>query len=218
MLLDSLAIKTVFLDLPNCGAEEKQPPSSLYVKFVTKAMAKAETLLKVVLTPLEPPELIIKNYMILSSDQNSMEADGKPSFTPQKIAEMKEGFAKILELKGVRKSDQQPLIDLLMKRMPRSGQIVQTSSTAPSPAIPAPPPLPSSSSGMSGLSSFASGLASISISSPSQPLLKSNISDAGTKFNQNIKKLAAVMEIRSASWLKKDNPPSSGNPPSSPTK
>ncbi len=64
---------------------------------MTKGISKAETLLKTVLTPLDPPEMIIKNYMILST---SDVADVDTQFnTPQKVAELRDGFIKILDLK-----------------------------------------------------------------------------------------------------------------------
>jgi hypothetical protein len=60
-------------------------------------MAKAETLLKVVLTPLDPPEGMIKNYLILSTD--SHDEAGNTSMTSQRLQELKDGFTKILDLK-----------------------------------------------------------------------------------------------------------------------
>jgi hypothetical protein len=59
-------------------------------------MAKAETLLKVVLTPVEPPEIIIKNYMLLNAEGEMTEK--QPNFA-LKPSEMRDGFIKILDLK-----------------------------------------------------------------------------------------------------------------------
>lgn len=60
-------------------------------------MAKAETLLKVVLTPLDPPDAIIKNYLILCCEG---EVDEKTlAAQPQKLNELRDGLVKILDLK-----------------------------------------------------------------------------------------------------------------------
>jgi hypothetical protein len=113
MLLDVHAMKTILLDIPNMGAsiEEKGSASAAYTKFVIKGISKVETLLKVVLTPLEPPEMIVKNYLILFSDIS----DQVPSSS--KLGESKDGFIKMLDLKGVKKSDQQALVDILVSRI-----------------------------------------------------------------------------------------------------
>ena len=71
-------------------------------------MAKAETLLKVVLTPLDPPEGVIKNYLILSTNNEAAGGDeptspattSAQSMTPQRLQELKDGLVKILDLKA----------------------------------------------------------------------------------------------------------------------
>jgi hypothetical protein len=113
MLLDVHAVKTILLDLPNLNSDKKAPVSAVcvlrtinikltfacrYVKFVTKGMLKAETLLKVVLTPLDPPEGLIKNFLILSGDGGEMDEKMTGS-QQQKLVELRDGFVKILDLK-----------------------------------------------------------------------------------------------------------------------
>ena len=70
-----------------------------YAKFVTKGMLKAETLLKVVLTPLDPPESLIKNYIIISADWSESEDKTSAMQQHQKLSELRDGFVKILDLK-----------------------------------------------------------------------------------------------------------------------
>lgn len=78
-----------------------------YTKFVIKSIGKVETLLKVVLAPLDPPEIIIQNYLLLNEDQDVAAAAaggdaGKAAadaLTPQKLQEFRDGFIKILDLK-----------------------------------------------------------------------------------------------------------------------
>jgi hypothetical protein len=64
-------------------------------------MAKADNLLKVVLTPLEPPEGIVKNYVLLCVD-NSTDNDAKSptAMTAQRLVSIKDDFIKMLELKA----------------------------------------------------------------------------------------------------------------------
>lgn len=63
-------------------------------------MARAETLLKVVLTPLEPAEVIIKNYMLLNSETvETIEKTTANAAAMSKLNEMRDGFIKILDLK-----------------------------------------------------------------------------------------------------------------------
>lgn len=66
---------------------------------MTKGVLKAETLLKIVLTPLDPAEALVKNFLILSSDGDLESKDEKTGLTPQKVTELKENFVRILDLK-----------------------------------------------------------------------------------------------------------------------
>jgi hypothetical protein len=72
---------------------------------------------------LDPPEGLIKNYLILYVEANANEEeDGKKdsALTVQKISELRDGLVKILDLKGVKKPDQQVLIELLSSRLSSS--------------------------------------------------------------------------------------------------
>ena len=226
MLLDAHAIKTFLLELPNIGADEKEPVSSVYTRFVTKGMVKVETLLKIVLTPLNPPGLIIKNFMILTTEQNNSTDPNAPDggsaaagqvqlYSSQKITEMKDNFIKILDLKGVKRNDQQPLVDALLKRLPKQPDPISTglvdaratSSTAATkpqkPIVPASPSMPA----FNTVSTTITPATPVSNKTPSTPLTQNpsaikpiniSVSDASAKLNENLKKITA-------NWMKRND-------------
>ncbi|BBN20320.1 vacuolar protein sorting-associated protein 53 [Marchantia polymorpha subsp. ruderalis] len=93
MLLDTHAVKTLLLEVPSlCG--QTSPPGS-YTKYVTREMGKAEALLKVILSPMEA---IADTYRALLPEGTAMD------------------FQRILDLKGLKRTDQQPLLDIFSKR------------------------------------------------------------------------------------------------------
>jgi hypothetical protein len=64
-----------------------------YTKYVQKSLSRAETLLKLLLPSNYPPEGLINNYLILTGDSHPHH------------------FQWILELKGLKKTEQQVLLD-----------------------------------------------------------------------------------------------------------
>ncbi|TDL24222.1 hypothetical protein BD410DRAFT_786323 [Rickenella mellea] len=89
LLFDIQALKACLLKLP--GGE----PSTVntYGKGVVKSTTRLETLLKVIITPTDPPEGFILNYILLIGDA---------SFS---------NFQKVLDLKGTPKTEQGNLLD-----------------------------------------------------------------------------------------------------------
>ncbi|CAG8695906.1 34239_t:CDS:2, partial [Racocetra persica] len=61
-----------------------------FIKIVNKGISKVETILKTVLTPHDPPEGLVENYILLIADKNIS------------------NFQKILDIKGIKKNEQQP--------------------------------------------------------------------------------------------------------------
>lgn len=114
MLLDTQAIKTILLDIPSLGRQTSGAAS--YSKFVSREMSKAEALLKVILSPVDS---VADTYRALLPEGTPLE------------------FQRILELKGLKKADQQNILDDFNKR--RSG--IQQASIAP-PVVPAGPIAP----------------------------------------------------------------------------
>ncbi|KAI3995071.1 hypothetical protein MKX01_020843 [Papaver californicum] len=97
MLLDTQAVKTILLDIPSLGRTQTTSASG-YSKFVSREMSKAEALLKVILSPVDS----------VSDTYKALLPEGTPS-----------EFQRILELKGLKKADQQSILDDFNKH--RSG-------------------------------------------------------------------------------------------------
>ncbi|KAH9622612.1 hypothetical protein KSS87_002661 [Heliosperma pusillum] len=115
MLLDTQAVKTILLEVPSLAKQTTGATS--YSKFVSREMSKAEALLKVILSPMDS---VADTYRALL-----------PEGTPSE-------FQRILELKGLKKADQQTILDDFNKH---GSSIKQPSMTAPS-SLPVPPTAP----------------------------------------------------------------------------
>ncbi|XP_039262608.2 vacuolar protein sorting-associated protein 53 homolog [Styela clava] len=100
LLLDAHSLKTLLLDLPSIGSQISRKAPSSYTKIVIKGMTKAEMLLKVVMYPHDPADAFVANYSRLLS---SAEADT---------------FQKVLEMKGLKRSEQAPLLEIFWRKQP----------------------------------------------------------------------------------------------------
>ncbi|XP_034403785.1 vacuolar protein sorting-associated protein 53 homolog isoform X3 [Cyclopterus lumpus] len=100
LLLDTHSLKTVLLDLPSIGSQVLRKAPASYTKIVVKGMTRAEMILKVVMAPHEPPVVFVDNYIKLL-------ADGNP-----------ETFQKILDMKGLKRSEQSSMLELFRQRLP----------------------------------------------------------------------------------------------------
>ncbi|KXS19711.1 hypothetical protein M427DRAFT_52599 [Gonapodya prolifera JEL478] len=105
MLLDTHAIKSTLTQLPNMGSDTPSTPPTTYVKLVAKGVSRVETLLKIVMTPNEPLEGFLENYLLLSSQDSNLA-----------------NFQRVLELKGLKRTDQQLLTDMFLRRTSPGGQ------------------------------------------------------------------------------------------------
>ncbi|KAJ7527685.1 hypothetical protein O6H91_16G066600 [Diphasiastrum complanatum] len=116
MLLDTQAVKTLLLEVPSLGGQTTAPAS--YSKYVAREIGKAEALLKVILSPVES---IADTYHALLPEGTSAD------------------FQRILELKGLKKPEQQPLLDNFIRRAsgvvipasPRSTTFVSSAPSSP---------------------------------------------------------------------------------------
>ncbi|XP_022667967.1 vacuolar protein sorting-associated protein 53 homolog [Varroa jacobsoni] len=100
LLLDTHALRTLLLELPTLGAQTanlRRAPAS-YTKVVMKGISKAELILKVVLTPLEPADVFVTNLLRLLPETDLTE------------------FQRILEMKNVRRHDQPALIERFKRK------------------------------------------------------------------------------------------------------
>ncbi|KAF8757302.1 Vps53-like, N-terminal [Rhizoctonia solani] len=92
LLLDLQSFKSSLLKIPGSGASTE----SMYARNVTKNISRLETLLKVIITPVDPPDAFVLNYILLIGDS---------SFS---------NFQKVLDLKGTPKAEQNTLLDTLL--------------------------------------------------------------------------------------------------------
>ncbi|XP_012861279.3 vacuolar protein sorting-associated protein 53 homolog [Echinops telfairi] len=100
LLLDTHSLKMVLLDLPSIGSQVVRKAPASYTKIVVKGMTRAEMILKVVMAPHEPPQVFVDNYIKLLTDCNT------------------ETFQKILDMKGLKRSEQSSMLELLRQRLP----------------------------------------------------------------------------------------------------
>ncbi|EOA39302.1 hypothetical protein CARUB_v10012315mg [Capsella rubella] len=117
MLLDTQAVKTILLEIPSLARQTSAAAS--YSKFVSREMSRAEALLKVILSPIDS---VADTYRALFPEGTPME------------------FQRILELKGLKKADQQSILDDFNKHGPGFTQpSVAAAMPQPMPAPPTPP-------------------------------------------------------------------------------
>ncbi|KAH8263011.1 hypothetical protein KR044_003043 [Drosophila immigrans] len=94
LLLDTHSLKTALLELPSVGSNVNRKAPTSYTKVVVKDMTRAEMIIKVVMTPVQPPAHFTQQVLKLLPDIT--------------IAE----YQKILDMKAVKRVDQLQLIDL----------------------------------------------------------------------------------------------------------
>ncbi|XP_039742158.1 vacuolar protein sorting-associated protein 53 homolog isoform X1 [Pteropus medius] len=100
LLLDTHSLKMVLLDLPSIGSQVVRKAPASYTKIVVKGMTWAEMILKVVMAPHEPSVVFVDNYIKLLTDCNT------------------ETFQKILDMKGLKRSEQSCMLELFRQRLP----------------------------------------------------------------------------------------------------
>ncbi|KAG0021886.1 Vacuolar protein sorting-associated protein 53 [Entomortierella chlamydospora] len=98
MLLDTQAVKSLLIEIPNLGLETAVPVPTSFVKFVNRGLGKVETILKTTMSPHEPLDMFIDHYFLLIGDRNLS------------------NFQRILELKGLKRAEQQQMVDLFQKK------------------------------------------------------------------------------------------------------
>lgn len=98
LLLDAHMLKTALLNLPSVGSQVGRPPPVAYTKVVTKGMTKAEMILKVVMTPIEPNKNFVEQYKKLLPDCQISE------------------FYKILDMKSVKRQEHSALVEIFKSK------------------------------------------------------------------------------------------------------
>jgi hypothetical protein len=101
LLLDILALKSIIQKIPNLSKDKdsKQTISTSFIKILNSGVNKIESLLKVIMIPSDPPDALLNNYELLYAENNNYTT-----------------LQKILELKGLKRSEQQPILDRYEKR------------------------------------------------------------------------------------------------------
>ncbi|KAL1502584.1 hypothetical protein ABEB36_007707 [Hypothenemus hampei] len=94
LLLDTHMLKTVLLNLPSISSQINVAAPATYSKVVIKGMTKAEMILKVVMTPIEPP----KNFV-----------DQCKKLLPE--CQLTDLY-KILEMKSIKRQEQAVVVDI----------------------------------------------------------------------------------------------------------
>ncbi|KAK7087757.1 vacuolar protein sorting-associated protein 53 homolog [Littorina saxatilis] len=108
LLLDTHSLKTVLLELPSLGSQVARKAPASFTKIVVKGMTKAEMILKVVMSPHDPPQAFVDNFIRLLNDADVTE------------------FQRVLEMKGLRRAEQSSLIEMYRARVPVSAVIGNT--------------------------------------------------------------------------------------------
>jgi len=102
LLLDTHSLKQVLLELPTIESQVNRKAPASYAKTVIKGMTKAEMIVKVVMTSLNPQALFIEQYLKLLPDNTLAE------------------FHKVCDMKGIKRTDQTQLIELYKKMAPEN--------------------------------------------------------------------------------------------------
>ncbi|KAI7862352.1 Vps53-like protein [Spinellus fusiger] len=114
MLLDTHTIKTLLMDIPFMRPEGSMTIPTSYAKLVNKGISKVEAILKIVMTPIDPIDGYIENYIFLIGDKHMV------------------NFTRILDLKGLKKPEQSPLVEAMQRKILHTEELKDNSGILPS--------------------------------------------------------------------------------------
>lgn len=190
MLLDTQAVKTILLEVPSLAKQRTGAAS--YTKFVSREMSKAEALLKVILSPVDS---VADTYRALL-----------PEGTPSE-------FQRILELKGLKKSDQQTILEDFNKHRSSIKQPSvappSTTTTVAAPAARTPAPPSAASSDSASASPQNSGSSTMVVTSPEDVLARAAALGRGaatTGFKRFLALTEAAKDRKDGPFRKLFNP------------
>uniref|UniRef100_A0A1B6MRN2 Vacuolar protein sorting-associated protein 53 homolog n=1 Tax=Graphocephala atropunctata TaxID=36148 RepID=A0A1B6MRN2_9HEMI len=98
LLLDTLALKTVLLQLPSIGSQVTPRTPTSYNEVVIKGMSRATMILKIVMTPITPGTYFVDRFLKLLPESNIEE------------------FQKILEMKGLKTIEKTDLLSIFSSK------------------------------------------------------------------------------------------------------
>jgi hypothetical protein len=94
LLLDTHSLKSVMLELPTLSATVARKAPASYTKLVSDGIEKAELIIKIVMSPHEQGEEFVSYYLSIMADKDV------------------NTFQKILEMKGLRRNEQNSLMEI----------------------------------------------------------------------------------------------------------
>ncbi|ESO10106.1 hypothetical protein HELRODRAFT_72764 [Helobdella robusta] len=100
LLLDTHSLKMILQELPSKGLQDERQAPASYTKIVVKGMTRAEMILKVVMSPYEPLNAFVDNYIKLLPESDTTE------------------LQKILDMKGLKRTDQNVVMDTYRSKAP----------------------------------------------------------------------------------------------------
>ncbi|KZV93409.1 hypothetical protein EXIGLDRAFT_612935 [Exidia glandulosa HHB12029] len=106
ILLDLQTVKACLLKLPGPSHQES---AAAFTRTITKSTSSLESLLKVVMAPVDPPDAFIHNYLVIVGDS---------SFA---------NFQKILDLKGTPRNEANALVDKFITTTSTRDELQSTS-------------------------------------------------------------------------------------------
>ncbi|GAA5897830.1 Vps53p [Sporobolomyces salmoneus] len=108
LLLDLQGLKHCLMHLVLAPGDSAPIPTS-YSRYVSRSVQRVDTLLKVLMTPEDPADDFVRHYLLLIPCQ---------SFSD---------FQKVLDLKGVRRADQNNLLDIFLARTSTASGLTDSS-------------------------------------------------------------------------------------------
>eukprot|EP00730_Choanoeca_flexa_P002597 TRINITY_DN11107_c0_g1_i5.p1 TRINITY_DN11107_c0_g1~~TRINITY_DN11107_c0_g1_i5.p1 ORF type:complete len:881 (+),score=282.96 TRINITY_DN11107_c0_g1_i5:79-2643(+) len=102
LLMDMQSTRTALMELPSVGSATARRAPAHYAKFVREHMLKAEMILKFLMNPVTDvdPSLYVQDYVQLVGSEDGLA-----------------GFQRVLEMKGLKKSEQQPFLTYYKAQM-----------------------------------------------------------------------------------------------------
>ncbi|KAK0416221.1 hypothetical protein QR680_012354 [Steinernema hermaphroditum] len=114
LLLDTHSLKLLLLNLPSIESAIQTKPPVVYTTSVQTTITKVEMILKIVMSDIKSPEDFIGKYVQMLPDSDSSE------------------LQKILEVRGLRRSEQTPIIQLYRVQVEGAESTLTSTASVPS--------------------------------------------------------------------------------------
>lgn len=104
LLLDTHSLKVILLDMPSIGSQIKHKSPTNYTKYVISGMKRAELIIKCCMCPTRPHQQFVEQYVKLLPEATAIQE-----------------FQKLLDMKSIKRNEQQLILDIFKKQMNQSG-------------------------------------------------------------------------------------------------